>query len=62
MLLLLPSLLILKKSHYIENATQAKFLNLEGGDFIFGLSNGDIVAVDNVLGRVVRLNGQPIKG
>lgn len=54
------AVLILKKLGFIETARECKFLMLEGADYIFSLSDGRIVAVDNILARVVRVNGERI--
>lgn len=54
---MLNALLIIKNHGLISRATEAKYLGCFGGDHVFGLSSGSIVAVDAVLGRVVRING-----
>lgn len=54
---MLNALLILKKSGFINRATEAKYLGCHGGDHCFGLADGRLVSVDLVLGRVVRTNG-----
>ena len=50
------AVLILKKAGFIESAKEVRFLAYQG-DYIFLLSDGRLVAVDPVLGRVVRVNG-----
>lgn len=54
------AVLVLKKEGLIETAKDCRFLAAEGGDNIFSLIDGRLVAVDNVLGRVVRIDGAPV--
>ena len=50
------ALLILKSLGFINRATDARALGCDGGDHVFGLIDGRIVAVDLVLGKVVRVH------
>lgn len=52
--------LVLLSSGFVSSAKELRFLALEGGDYIFSLADGRLVAVDLVLGRVVRINGVPV--
>lgn len=54
---MLNALLTLKKSGFINRATEAKYLGCHGADHVFGLADGRVVALDPVFGRVVRVNG-----
>lgn len=53
---MLNALLILKKLHLINRATEAKYLGFHGGDHVFGLVGGDVCAVD-VVTRTVKSSG-----
>lgn len=46
----------LRSAGLIERVAQARYLGCHGGDHIFGLASGAIVAVDLVL-RAHRING-----
>jgi len=43
------ALLLLKQRGFIERATEARSLGCHGGDHVFGLVDGRIVAVDLAL-------------
>ena len=53
----LQALWVLKTRGFISRASEAKYLCYSHGDHVFGLSCGDVVAVDNLLSKVVRVNG-----
>ena len=53
----LKALWVLKQAGLVSSALDAKYLGCHGADHIFGLSCGRLVAVDLVLGKVVRVNG-----
>lgn len=53
------AVLILKKSGLIESAKDARFVCYDG-DYIFSIKDGHIVAVDPVLGCIVRINGAKV--
>ena len=48
----MQSLMLLKSSGLIDRATDARYLGCHGGDHFFGLTGGDIAAVDLVTGTV----------
>lgn len=45
----LNALLYIKKNGLIDNTKDDKYLGCHGGDYIFGLKSGKIVAIDLVL-------------
>lgn len=53
----LSALLLLKQQGFISKPVEAKYLGTHGGDHVFGLVSGDIVAVDLILEKVY-LNGE----
>lgn len=46
------ALLLLKSLGFINRATDARFIECHGGDYVFELSDGSMVAADLVLGSV----------
>ena len=54
----LNALLRLKSAGFISRGSDAKYLGAFGGDHVFGLISGDIVAVDLIIDKVY-LNGEP---
>lgn len=53
---MLNAMLELKKAGLINTPHDAKYLGCHGADYVFGLVDGSIVAVDLVINKI-RING-----